>query len=499
MLLLGLSTSAVALPVGRQFAMAGGTVAWSAALGDGTTQSSPITVDSAEVALGGELPDADQLTAGQHYFYVALHANREFAGILAPIATPQTGATLTTATGAVTGQAPPANLGDDAQWYFPVPADLRSATLQVDGFTKVLGNERGDFIPWTFGPLTVDFVATSPVPASPSTSVPTVPTQTHTASRSQKTVTAATGGGTSLVATLGAGLAGLAVVAGGAAGLVSLIRRRRFYRADREGRIVLSGPPALVAGTALPIGAAAPRDRRAILVKLLGALEIEGTKRQVTAGPLLEIIVFLALHPGQSFTSVQLRQQIWGLGRQPITAASFRTYMSAFRKAFGSGVVVTDVYRYRLTEAVTSDWELFQAALQAVDELTGREQALALVRGPVLHGSFDSRKNAPFSWAVDTVNRIEDEVTNVAVELAVSCLEQDPRRAADAVSQGLLCSNANLRLRMVDLRVGAALGGTREVGRRLEAGRSAMAIFPKDVAELEGVARQLGWSAPVSG
>jgi hypothetical protein len=121
------------------------------------------------------------------------------------------------------------------------------------------------------------------------------------------------------------------------------------------------------------------------------------------------------------------------------------------------------------------------------------------VRGPVLHGSFDGKKNSPFSWAVGTVNDIEDEVTTVAAELALTCLEiDDPNRAKKAVGPGLLCSDANLRLRLVDLRVGAALGGTRELGRRLDAGRAAMATFPQDVAELEREARGLGWAAAVS-
>ena len=109
--------------------------------------------------------------------------------------------------------------------------------------------------------------------------------------------------------------------------------------------------------------------------------------------------MFLALHPGKTFTSVQLRESIWGLGRRPITSNTFRVYMVALRKAFGPGVVVTDVYRYQLTEVVTSDWSMFRSALQADDELAGREQGLALVRGPVLHGSFDGKKNSPFSWA----------------------------------------------------------------------------------------------------
>jgi hypothetical protein len=214
----------------------------------------------------------------------------------------------------------------------------------------------------------------------------------------------------------------------------------------------------------------------------------------------LEIILFLALNPGQTFTSVQLRERIWGLGRQPITSNSFRVYMSQLRKAFGPGVVVTDRHRYEMTSVVTSDWDQFRVALGAEDKLAGAEAGLALVRGPVLHGCFDGKRNSPFAWAVGIAHSIEDEVTDTAVTLAVSCLElQEPRRAAEAVSRGLVCSEADLRLRKLDLGVGAALGGTKEVGRRLEAGRAAMATFPKDVAELEEIARQLGWQARVPG
>jgi DNA-binding SARP family transcriptional activator len=448
--------TAGALPVGRQFAEVG-TVLWPGTAADGSASSSPVTVDVVEVALGAELGDPNQLSADQHYFLVSLHPTYEFAGVLTPVSMPPTTATLTTAAGTVTGrETPPSDLVVDATWYFPVPADLSSAMLHIDGFTKVLGDERGDFPTWTFGPITIDLVATSPVATSPSTSAPVVgqhrQTRHHPAD-GERSVGAPTGGGIPLGLTLGVGVAALALLAAGGTGLTVLRRRRAFSRADREGRVVLSGPPVLLAGAVLPPG------RRAIAVKLLGPLEVEGTQRPVTAGPLLEIIVFLALHPGKTFTSVQLRESIWGLGRRPITSNTFRVYMVALRKAFGPGVVVTDVYRYQLTEVVTSDWSMFRSALQADDELAGREQGLALVRGPVLHGSFDGKKNSPFSWATKKANEIEDQVTSVAMALALACLDlDDPRRAAAAVSQGLLCSEANVRLRKMDLGVGAALG-----------------------------------------
>jgi DNA-binding SARP family transcriptional activator len=497
-LVVGLSNTVLALPVGRQFAPTSGAVAWSAALGDGTTQSAPVTIDAAEVALGDELPDGDQLVADQHYFYVALHPNYEFAGVLTPIAMPPTGATLSTAGGTVTGQEAPSNLGDDAQWFFPVPADLGSATLQVDGFSKVLGNERGDFIPWTFGPSTIDFVATSPLPSSPTTSVPARPAHPHPKAGASKPVTASKAGGLSVGAKVGGGVAGLAVLIAGGAGLGSLVRRRRFYRADKEKRITVSSS-ALVAGAILPGGAVLRPAGQAILVKILGALQLEGAKRKTISVPVLEIIVFLVLNPGQTFNSAQLRERIWGLGRKAITSGTFRNYMTELRKVLGPGMVVTERYNFTMTGAVTCDRDQFRAVLEGGDVLAGREEALALVRGPVLHGAFEGR-NSPFTWALDEVHLIEDEVTSVAVDLALACLAQgDPARASRAVASGLLCMEADLRLRTVDLEVGAAIGGPSEVGRRLQAAKASMATFPHDVAELERAARRLGWEAPVSG
>jgi hypothetical protein len=311
-------------------------------------------------------------------------------------------------------------------------------------------------------------------------------------------------GGTPLGVSLGAGSVGAVAIVAAGAGLVSIVRRRAFYRADREGRVMLSGPPVFAAGAAALGAVAGAPGRHGILVKLLGPLEVDGTKRPVTSGPVLEIVVFLALNPGKTFTSVQLREEIWGFSRQPIASQTFRKYMVELRKAFGPGVVVTDVYRYELTDAVLSDWDLFQAAVNrdsnAGNVLTGQEEALGLVRGPVLNGSFDGKKNSPFTWATETIFLIEDEVVSTSSKLALACLDlNDPERAKAAIAQGLRCSDANLALRTVDLQVGAALGSPRELSRRLEAGRIAMATFPLDVAELERVARTLGWASSVPG
>jgi hypothetical protein len=502
LLLAGGSATAVTTRV-TPFVPTNQPVVWSATQPDGTPVSSTVTIDTAEVGVADQLPSGATLQPGQTYFYVALHPNHVFGNDpQTPVPVPVTPATLTTSTGTVTGiPAAMSSFSVDGAWYFPLHSNVSAVTLKVASFTKVLGNERGDFGTWSFAPTLITFVATHvatpPVTGSTGSSPSSAGGAPTTAGSTAKS--GSSPAGTPVGVTLGAGVAGVVALGAATAGAVMIRRRRAFARADRDGRVVLSGPPALIAGAVGLAGGGVPPGRPQIVVKLLGPLVVDGTKRTVTHGPVLEIITYLALHPGQSFTSVQLRESIWGLGRQPIASQTFRKYMVELRKAFGTGVVVTDVYLYELTDTVTSDWDLFRVFLGADDELSGQEDALGLVRGPVLHGCFDGKKNSPFSWAYDDVNLIEVEVVEVASDLALACLDlAEPSRAAQAVSRGILCSASNLRLRTVDLQVGAALGGPREVGRRLDAGRAVMATYPDDVATLEREARSLGWVTVVS-
>ena len=470
---------------------------WPATQPDGTPVVSSVTIDKAEVGTPDQLPSGATLQPGQTYFYVALYPTHAYGNDpQTPVPMPVTPATLTTPTGTVTGiPAAASSFTVDGAWYFPLHGSVSAVTLQVASFSKVLGNERGDFGTWTFDPTPITFVTTR-VTAPP---VSGNSSGTPGSGGRGSTANASTAAGTPVGLTIGAGAAGVLALGAAAAGAVTIRRRRAFARADREGRVVLSGPPALAAGAVGLAGAGVAPGRQRIVVKLLGPLVVDGTKRTITHGPVLEIITFLALHPGQSFTSVQLRESIWGLGRKPIVSQTFRKYMVELRKAFGTGVVVTDVYRYELTDSVTSDWDQFRAHLDADDELAGQENALRLVRGPVLHGCFDGKKNSPFSWAYDEANRIEVQIVGVASDLALAYLGLgEPSRAGQAISQGILNSTSNLRLRTIDLQVGAALGGPREVGRRLDAGRAAMATFPDDVVSLERVAQDLGWATVAS-
>jgi hypothetical protein len=371
--------------------------------------------------------------------------------------------------------------------YFPVADSTTKATLEIGAATVTAYGDNGSSENYAIAPTTIGFVTEPTV---------LVPVPAVSGPRRRTTATPAS---SSPAKDLGIGVGALAVVGAATPGLVVWRRRRAFYRADREGRVILVGPPLLgvaLARARLPeeggVPPPPPRPRHSIVVKLLGWLEIVGVEPPVMAGPLREIVVFLVLNPGRSFTSVQLRESVWGLGRQPLTPATFRKYMVHLRKAIGPGVVVIDRYRYEMTDAVTSDWALF---LLLRDE--NADQALDLVRGPILNGCFDGKKNSPFAWAVAMANEIEDEITTLAHDLAASYLDEldDPVRATTALSQGLRCAQANMALRLLDLRTGAALGGVRELSRRLEAGRAAMATFPMDVEQLEDQARHLGWGA----
>jgi hypothetical protein len=385
----------------------------------------------------------------------------------------------------------------DTDCYFPVSDAITQATLLIGSATVTDYANGGTATTYTVHPTSIAFVTrrAKPVPSAPAAKTrPSGRRPGH----SDGTRIAHAGHSDASAIALGSGALALLVAGGG--GLVSWRRRRAFYRTDREGRVVLVCPPLTTEPGAEPPPAIVSRPDQRIVVKILGWLEItrmrppSGTEHPVAApGPVSEIIVFLVLNPGRSFTSIQLREAIWCLGRSPITSATFRKYMVELREAFGAGVVVTERYRYELTAVVTSDVAMFRTAAGGDDPLAGPEEVLALVRGPVLNGCFDGKKNSPFAWAVGTANQIEDEVTSAAFDLAVTCLRaQDPARASRALSHGLLCSATNLRLRLLELEVGIALGGTSELARRLESGRVSMASFPEDVQKLEEAARRLG-------
>jgi hypothetical protein len=292
----------------------------------------------------------------------------------------------------------------------------------------------------------------------------------------------------------------LAVGAGTGGGLVVILlvipiwRRRAFRKADREGRVIFDGPPVPTERPG-PAIAAPPAESppeavsSGVLVAVLGPVVIEGLVRPVTRKPVNELLAFLALHPGQSFTTDELRSAIWTEGRTEPKADTLYTYVSALRRSLPPGALQKAGTRFTLTEAVTSDWSRFRTLVEGPDDRAERlGEALDLVRGPPFEGALSGR-NAPYAWATDLAHQIEVAVETAGHELAVLFLDAgDPVPADAVVGHVLQCVPASIVAREDSLRVGSLLGGPREVGRRLGVARHALG---DDAGLLEPLAEEL--------
>ena len=341
--------AAQAAPAVRSFAPTQ-SPAWNALAADGTQESSVVTVTTAEVGPASALPSMAGLNPSATYFYVALYPSYPYSNApQVPITIPTTTAvTLGTAQGSVAGLVTPQNsLTTVTSWYFPVPGTITQATLDIASFTVSVPNVAGDWTPWTFSPISIAFTGPPPAPAPPTPAAgrvrpqarrPAGPTVTprYRANRDRRRSAGRRHSGRR--SSSGPRLGGLVVLGAGAAALsrssdAACLRTEPIARAGWSSSVRQHSSPAPCPGE--PWALDFPRARHEIVVKLLGWLEVEGTKRPITEGPLLELIVYLVLNPGRSFTSIQLRESIWGLGRQPITSGTFRNYMSTSARPSG--------------------------------------------------------------------------------------------------------------------------------------------------------------------
>ncbi|MGC1185585.1 MAG: hypothetical protein WBA31_10625, partial [Candidatus Dormiibacterota bacterium] len=144
-----------------------------------------------------------------------------------------------------------------------------------------------------------------------------------------------------------------------------------------------------------------------------------------------------------------------------------------------------------LTESITSDWGRFRALVAMDDDRSDRlAEALALVRGPPFDACFSGR-NSPYAWARDLTHRIEVAVERAGHELATLGLESGDLALADAgTSRVLRCLPFSLVAWEDSLRLASAIGGSREVGRRM---REVRLVLADDAHLLEPVAHAVGW------
>jgi hypothetical protein len=217
-----------------------------------------------------------------------------------------------------------------------------------------------------------------------------------------------------------------------------------------------AGPPT-VNGHSAPPTAAQP----ALVVRLLGPLEVEGLRRNLRRKPAIRLLVWLALNPGRPVGTDELRFALaTGDDNEP-SEATLYSYASYLRRALPDGVLPPSDHRgYRLGGDVEVDWSIFQslvaqAASQPADKPALLHAALMLVRGqPLAHDS----------WAgVDqTIRHMTTAIEQVAVDAARGALDvRDPRGAEWAINQGLVALPASPLLweaRLVAAAAGSGYG-----------------------------------------
>ncbi len=373
----------------------------------------------------------------------------------------------------------------DGELWFDVPSSTRSVTLEVAPGTLgaleypgAIGTGEATLTTIVFQPSSVVLAVPPPGGASPAptTTQPPKGPSTKASGSIRRTVLVAKRKGLPVAAKAGIGAGGglLVIVL-----LIPIWRRRAFRRADKQGRVIFDAPPVAAEEPAPPSDddrkPEDPSEKAGVEVKVLGPVVFEGLVRAITTTPVAEILAFLALHRGRSFTSEQLRNAIWSEGRREPKSDSFYTYVSALRRSLPPGSLVKSGTRYSLTSSVISDWGGFRTLIERSDNRTeGLEEALGLVRGRPFEGAVSGR-NSPYAWAADLSHQIEAAVESAGHELAALFLDAgDPVPADAAIGQVLRCVPASIVAREDCLRVGSLLGGPKEVTRRLDSARLAM-------------------------
>lgn len=430
-----------------------------------------VTVDVLDVSL---VPDAEapsQLSAlptGEEYLKIWLK-DADGQNPFVPLAYPLSAVTLEVngSTVAPAGFAPdPPFL--EAQWYFAVPHDLTAATLQLAAVTVTSPNGDGTSTTYAIAPGSIAFTTQGPsqVPGAPTAGTNTADAGRHAAGS---------------VWPIGLGLGALTLGAGAVG--ARPYRRWRFARAHRKGRVRIIAPPLTT-----------ERSSRVFVVQILGPLVITGTGRRTEelTIPVKELAVYFVLSRDRSYSTLELVERIWGVGRTPVSPDTVRSYLSDFRKVFGTDVLRRRGFTYTVTAVIGCDLDDYQVEVAAPDQPAGALRALSLVRGRTLEGSFVKAKNNPFEWAASVASRIDRTVVYGARDTTESLLGAERFAEADvACSAGLRAQPTNLDLRLLDLETGYRTGGQAELA-RLKVAKAAMADFPEDVATLEERARQLG-------
>jgi len=191
-------------------------------------------------------------------------------------------------------------------------------------------------------------------------------------------------------------------------------------------------------------------------VLVLGPIEIMGAARPFTRAWAVELVVYLATHPG-GVNNDQWATALWP--DKAMAPASLHSTASAARRSLGTSESGDDHLprargRLSLGPGVRSDWDRFVELSRSAGHEEWRA-ALDLVRGR----PFDGLRSPDWALLEGILATIEAVVVDVACRYAEHCLVAlDPAGAEWAARQGLRVSPYDERLYRVLLRAAEAAG-----------------------------------------
>jgi nucleoid-associated protein YgaU/DNA-binding SARP family transcriptional activator len=212
-------------------------------------------------------------------------------------------------------------------------------------------------------------------------------------------------------------------------------------------------------------------DPDAPRILLLGRVDLEGASTPATArrGRSLELLAYLALHPGASAS--ELDDALWP--GQRVTYDMRNSLISRTRTWLGTdrdGRPYLDHSNnsgrgYRLHPAVRTDWhDLLRLARQGLteDDVDQLDAALRLVRGRPFLGV----DPAGYAWAEADAQTMISTIVDIAHDTAAQLMDTGmPSAARSALATGLTVEPANEALAFQAMRLAARTGDRNELQR----------------------------------
>jgi hypothetical protein len=331
-------------------------------------------------------------------------------------------------------------------FFFPVPANLTSARLEIlsAGVDATEANQFGN------GPtVTIDWAQ----PVSFDLTLPPLPRRPTISPSSVAVPPSARHSGGSALPIVLTVIGALVVLA--AIGIVVVTTRRR-----REGQLVLpagrpiralsprparlalpAGPPTIQDGTSPVVDEAPPVTEPSaplLVVRLFGRIEIDGLRRTIRRQAVFRLLVCLAVNYDRFVGTDELRTAVALDPDRLPSAATVHSYASHLRQALPDGAFPdAGGDGYRLAETVEVDWARFQELTAAADR-TGADRigllhpALGLIRGKPFG-------NAGWQGVDEFRLYMEAAIEKAAHTLAAASLDAGDSGGAEwAVTQGLL-------------------------------------------------------------